>query len=216
MRNGRGAAPGIGRLSPSGPTCDHGPMGFHVGARRRGRGDRRPDPRQRPAGLGQRPHGRSPIAIGSSSRTAAATRRTHRWIGSTSTNRPLSSRSSSSRARTSSDTLYGGVIALIMAGRIGDRLRSLTVVEPPAFGLVRGNPAAEAIISERLDIGLVESYSWSQLVAFDAHRRFDHRTARSAPAGRRAAGRRRAMRSARRGRQFSTSRRSGRRACPCS
>ena len=61
---------------------------------------------------------------------------------------------------------YGGVIALIMAGRIGDRLRSLTVVEPPALGLVRGNPAAEAVISELQDIGRADGDPRSQLVAF--------------------------------------------------
>ena len=43
---------------------------------------------------------------------------------------------------------YGGVVSLIAAGRIGERLRSLTVVEPPALGLVRGRPAAEAIVAE--------------------------------------------------------------------
>jgi len=61
---------------------------------------------------------------------------------------------------------YGGVIALIMAGRIGDRLRSLAVGEPPAFGLVRGNPAAEAIIAELQSIREADGDARTQLVAF--------------------------------------------------
>ena len=61
---------------------------------------------------------------------------------------------------------YGGVIALIMAGRISDRLRSLTVVEPPALGLVRGIPAAEAVISELQEIAQADDDPRSQLVAF--------------------------------------------------
>ena len=61
---------------------------------------------------------------------------------------------------------YGGVISLIMAGRIGDRLRSLTVVEPPALGLVRGNPAAEAVIADLQRISEAEGDPRTQLVAF--------------------------------------------------
>jgi pimeloyl-ACP methyl ester carboxylesterase len=38
---------------------------------------------------------------------------------------------------------YGGVIALLAAARRPDALRSLTVIEPPAFGVARGNPAAD-------------------------------------------------------------------------
>src|SRR4051794_36380644 len=34
---------------------------------------------------------------------------------------------------------YGGVISLFAAARYADRLRSLTVVEPPAFGIARGD-----------------------------------------------------------------------------
>jgi len=47
---------------------------------------------------------------------------------------------------------YGGVIALFAAARRPDALRSLSVVEPPAFGLARGTRAAEAAIEsgERL------------------------------------------------------------------
>jgi len=38
---------------------------------------------------------------------------------------------------------YGGVISLLAAARRPEQLRSLTVIEPPAFGLARGNPAAD-------------------------------------------------------------------------
>jgi pimeloyl-ACP methyl ester carboxylesterase len=38
---------------------------------------------------------------------------------------------------------YGGVISLFAAVRYADRLKSLTLVEPPAFGIARGNPAAD-------------------------------------------------------------------------
>ncbi|HEY8705249.1 MAG TPA: alpha/beta hydrolase [Gaiellaceae bacterium] len=39
---------------------------------------------------------------------------------------------------------YGGVIALLAAARRPGLLRSLTVVEPPAFAVARGNQAADA------------------------------------------------------------------------
>jgi len=38
---------------------------------------------------------------------------------------------------------YGGVVSLFAAARYADRLKSLTLVEPPAFGIARGNPAAD-------------------------------------------------------------------------
>jgi pimeloyl-ACP methyl ester carboxylesterase len=38
---------------------------------------------------------------------------------------------------------YGGVISLFAAVRYAERLRSLTVVEPPAFGIAHGNAAAD-------------------------------------------------------------------------
>jgi len=41
---------------------------------------------------------------------------------------------------------YGGVVSLL-AAETGD-LRSLTVLEPPAFGVARGHPAVEASIAE--------------------------------------------------------------------
>ena len=42
---------------------------------------------------------------------------------------------------------YGGVIALLAAARHPELLRSLTVVEPPAFGAARGIPAADEFIA---------------------------------------------------------------------
>jgi pimeloyl-ACP methyl ester carboxylesterase len=41
---------------------------------------------------------------------------------------------------------YGGVIALLAAARRPEHLRSLTVIEPPAFGVARGIPAADEFI----------------------------------------------------------------------
>ena len=43
---------------------------------------------------------------------------------------------------------YGGVVALLAAARRPRAIRSLTVIEPPALGLARGNPAVEALIAE--------------------------------------------------------------------
>lgn len=47
---------------------------------------------------------------------------------------------------------YGGVIALLAAARRPELVRSLTVIEPPAFGIARGEPAVEEFVagSERL------------------------------------------------------------------
>lgn len=42
---------------------------------------------------------------------------------------------------------YGGVVALLAAARRAQSVRSLTVIEPPALGLVRGQPAVEEFIS---------------------------------------------------------------------
>lgn len=42
---------------------------------------------------------------------------------------------------------YGGIYALAVAGRRPDVLASLTVIEPPAFGLVREHPSAREIIA---------------------------------------------------------------------
>jgi pimeloyl-ACP methyl ester carboxylesterase len=42
---------------------------------------------------------------------------------------------------------YGGVISLLAAARRPEQLRSLTVIEPPAFGVARGIPAVDAFIA---------------------------------------------------------------------
>jgi pimeloyl-ACP methyl ester carboxylesterase len=43
---------------------------------------------------------------------------------------------------------YGGVISLLIAARHPDRVRSLTVSEPPAFGVARGRPEVERLLAE--------------------------------------------------------------------
>jgi pimeloyl-ACP methyl ester carboxylesterase len=43
---------------------------------------------------------------------------------------------------------YGGVISLLIAARRPEAVRSLTVSEPPAFGLARGRPEVELLIAE--------------------------------------------------------------------
>lgn len=45
---------------------------------------------------------------------------------------------------------YGGVIALLIAARNPERVRSLVVSEPPAFGLARGNETVDDLV-ERLN-----------------------------------------------------------------
>ena len=47
---------------------------------------------------------------------------------------------------------YGGVISLFAAARYADRLRSLTLVEPPAFGIARGNAAADAFSANATEL----------------------------------------------------------------
>jgi len=42
---------------------------------------------------------------------------------------------------------YGGVISLLAAARHPELLRSLTVIEPPAFGVARGDPAADEFMA---------------------------------------------------------------------
>jgi pimeloyl-ACP methyl ester carboxylesterase len=42
---------------------------------------------------------------------------------------------------------YGGVIALLAAARRPELVRSLTVIEPPAFGIARGEPAADEFVA---------------------------------------------------------------------
>jgi pimeloyl-ACP methyl ester carboxylesterase len=47
---------------------------------------------------------------------------------------------------------YGGVISLLAAARYADQLRSLTVIEPPAFGVARGDPAADAFVEGGIEL----------------------------------------------------------------
>jgi pimeloyl-ACP methyl ester carboxylesterase len=42
---------------------------------------------------------------------------------------------------------YGGVVSLLAAARRPEAVRSLTVIEPPALGLVRGDPLVETFIA---------------------------------------------------------------------
>lgn len=47
---------------------------------------------------------------------------------------------------------YGGVISLLAASMRPDAVRSLTVVEPPAFGVARGDPAVEAFVERGIEL----------------------------------------------------------------
>jgi pimeloyl-ACP methyl ester carboxylesterase len=42
---------------------------------------------------------------------------------------------------------YGGLIALLAAARRPEAVRSLTVIEPPAFGVARGVPAVDELVA---------------------------------------------------------------------
>jgi pimeloyl-ACP methyl ester carboxylesterase len=46
---------------------------------------------------------------------------------------------------------YGGVIALLIAAAYPERVRSLAVSEPPAFGVARGNPAVDDLVARLAD-----------------------------------------------------------------
>jgi pimeloyl-ACP methyl ester carboxylesterase len=46
---------------------------------------------------------------------------------------------------------YGGVVALLAAASRPDAVRSLTVIEPPAFGLVRGEPVVEEWLGRTIE-----------------------------------------------------------------
>jgi pimeloyl-ACP methyl ester carboxylesterase len=46
---------------------------------------------------------------------------------------------------------YGGVVALLAAAQRPDAVRSLTVIEPPAFGLVRGDPQIEPWLARTVE-----------------------------------------------------------------
>ena len=41
---------------------------------------------------------------------------------------------------------YGGVVSLLVAARRPEAVRSLVLIEPPAFGVARGDPAVEELI----------------------------------------------------------------------
>jgi pimeloyl-ACP methyl ester carboxylesterase len=58
---------------------------------------------------------------------------------------------------------YGGVIALLAAARRPSALRSLTVIEPPAFGVARGAAAADAIVEAQRAL-------WARHEALDERR----------------------------------------------
>jgi pimeloyl-ACP methyl ester carboxylesterase len=47
---------------------------------------------------------------------------------------------------------YGGVISLFAAVRYAEALRSLTLVEPPAFGIARGNAAADEFSAKATEL----------------------------------------------------------------
>ena len=46
---------------------------------------------------------------------------------------------------------YGGVVSLLAAPRRPEAVRSLTVIEPPAMGVARGDPAVERFVAEGTD-----------------------------------------------------------------
>lgn len=46
---------------------------------------------------------------------------------------------------------YGGLISLLAAASVPERVRSLTVIEPPATGIAAGNPAADAFTHEGIE-----------------------------------------------------------------
>ena len=101
--------------------------------------------RSRPDGSPGTRRSRSPTASSSSSPPGPATRRTR-----------LSTRSTSRQQAEELAALlepgdhlaahsYGAVVSLLAAA--GAPLASLTVVEPPAFGVARGNPAVEEFLA---------------------------------------------------------------------
>ena len=47
---------------------------------------------------------------------------------------------------------YGGVISLYAAGLRPEAVRSLTVIEPPAFGVARGDPAVDRLVDELAEL----------------------------------------------------------------
>jgi pimeloyl-ACP methyl ester carboxylesterase len=47
---------------------------------------------------------------------------------------------------------YGGVIALLAAGMRPEAVRSLTVIEPPAFGIAQGHDAVDRLVADLQDL----------------------------------------------------------------
>ena len=47
---------------------------------------------------------------------------------------------------------YGGVISLLAAAMRPEAVRSLTLVEPPAFGVARGHPAVEDFVARGTEL----------------------------------------------------------------
>jgi pimeloyl-ACP methyl ester carboxylesterase len=46
---------------------------------------------------------------------------------------------------------YGGVVSLLAAARRPEAVRSLTVIEPPAFGVAPGNPAVDGFVRSLME-----------------------------------------------------------------
>jgi pimeloyl-ACP methyl ester carboxylesterase len=47
---------------------------------------------------------------------------------------------------------YGGVVSLLAAAQRPEAVRSLTVIEPPAFGIATGDPAADAFVARATEL----------------------------------------------------------------
>jgi pimeloyl-ACP methyl ester carboxylesterase len=47
---------------------------------------------------------------------------------------------------------YGGVISLFAAARCAECVRSLTVIEPPCFGIARGNPVVDDFVASLVSV----------------------------------------------------------------
>ena len=94
--------------------------------------------------LGDRFRARDPRAAGIPAQSA---RRPRRLRAST----PLSSPRSVGDGAHLVGHSYGGVITLLAAAAVPDAIRSLTVIEPPAMGVARGNPAVDAFIQGGID-----------------------------------------------------------------
>jgi pimeloyl-ACP methyl ester carboxylesterase len=61
---------------------------------------------------------------------------------------------------------YGGIVCLLAAARRPEGVRSLAVIEPPAFGLARGTPAVEEVVA-RIDRHFAEGQALSEEAFLD-------------------------------------------------